>query len=328
MIHTLCPGCLTVSRVRAAELNAEGGLLHCARCGLAYPAAGQLFDAALDAQAARLVRERQAREADAAEAARVEVRPPGEPEVVAEPVPALLPESEPAREAQVQSAPEWPMSPFAREAPLPSSTRDDWDTFGQPPLEGDIAASVASSAELDAEVRRQLEEALRAELTETPRRRVSGRTWVGLAVAMLLVLVLAGQWLYMQRAWWLDHPQWRPWADRACAVLGCELPLRRDIAQIDLLEREVRDHPRMAEAVLIDARFINRADFVQPYPVFEVELSDLSGRQLALHRFAPEEYLEDPGLIPAGLLPGQPVALRLEVPDPGRQAVSFRMEFR
>jgi hypothetical protein len=283
-----------------------------------------LFDAALDAQAARLVRERQAREAGA-----VEVLPPAEPDaLVAEPVPALQPEPEPVQEAQAQPAPEWPMSPFAREAPLPSDTHDDWDAFGQPPREGDIAAGVASSTELDAEVRRQLGEALRLELAEPPRRRVSGRTWLGLAVLSLLLLALAGQWLYMQRAWWLDHPQWRPWADRACAILGCELPLRRDIARIELLEREVRDHPRRAEAVLIDARFVNRADFVQPFPVFEVEFSDLSGRQLAVHRFAPAEYLRGPGLIPAGLLPGQPVALRLEVPDPGRQAVSFRMEFR
>jgi hypothetical protein len=321
MMVTLCPGCHTVARVQAALLNA--GELQCGRCGLRYAALGQLFDDALEAQAAALAHARAVLPAEVAEhapnaAAAIEAVAAQ----VTEPVPALEPETEPV--ALVAAVPE--LAPLA--AAVAPVTGADWDAFGQPALERDVASSVASSAELDAEVRRQIEEALLAELTEPPRRRVSGRTWLGLAMLLLLMLGLSGYWLYLQRAYWLDHPQWRPWADQACAILGCELPLRRDSSQIELLEREVRDHPRRAEAVLIRASFVNRAPFTQPYPVFEVTFADLSGKQLAVHRFTPEEYLDEPTVIPGGLAPGRSVEVLLDVPDPGRQAVSFQMDFR
>ena len=322
MMVTLCPGCHTVARVQAALLNA--GDLQCGRCGLRYAAMGQLFDDALDAQAAALAHARATLAAAVADQAATTV---GALETVPVPVAAApLAESAPVPEAValVPAVPEV--------APLPAAvapvTGADWDAFGQPALERDVASSVASSAELDAEVRRQIEAALLAELTEPPRRRVSGRTWLGLAMLLLLMLGLSGYWLYLQRAYWLDHPQWRPWADQACAILGCELPLRRDSSQIELLEREVRDHPRRAEAVLIRASFVNRASFPQPYPVFEVTFADLSGKQLAVHRFTPAEYLQEPTVMPGGLAPGRSVEVLLDVPDPGRQAVSFQMDFR
>jgi hypothetical protein len=309
MIFTLCPGCYTVARVQAALLNA--GELQCGRCGLRYAALGQLFDDALEAQAAALA------VTAAAALKTVPVPVAAAPLVAPAPAPAAEPEPEPL------AVPE-----LVAPVPLAPLTGADWDAFGQPPLDRDLASSVASSAELDAEVRRQIEAALLAELTEPARRRVSGRTWLGLVVLLLLMLGLSGYWLYLQRAYWLDHPQWRPWADQACAILGCELPLRRDSSQIELLEREVRDHPRRAEAVLIRASFVNRASFPQPYPVFEVIFSDLVGNTLALHRFAPEDYLEDAAALAAGIASGQTAALRLEVPDPGRRAVSFQMDFR
>lgn len=317
MIYALCPHCHTVARVQAARLNA--GEIHCDRCGQDYAPLGQLYDDALEAQAAALAQTR-------AEAA----TPPAEIPVTAPAAPAPEPEPQP-EETRAEAPPPAAAEPLEAE-PLARPARDvtgaDWDAFGQPPREGDIAASVDSRRDLDSRVKRQIEEALLAELAEPRRPRVAARTWLGLGAALLLLLALAGQWIYTQRDAWLDHPQWRPWADRACELLGCELPLRRDPRQIELLEREVRDHPRLPETVLIRASFTNRADFTQPYPVFEVTFSDLSDRPLAVHRFGPEEYLEDPAGIPVGLAAGQTARVRLEVPDPGRQAVSFRMEFR
>lgn len=316
MIFSLCPSCHTVARVHAARLNA--GELECGRCGQRYAPLGQLFDDVLEAQAAALARPR----------APVAEEQQAVPVPVPEPAPVSVPDAPPPAELEATALQE-PLAPLVAEA-APALRKEvtgaDWDAFGQPPLEGDVAATVASREELDREVRRQIEAALLQDLAE-PSRRVSARTWLGLAAALLLVLALAGQWLYVQRDLWLDHPQWRPWADRACAILGCELPLRRDSRQIELLEREVRDHPRVPEAVLISATFVNRASFPQPYPVFEVAFSDLSGSLLAVRHFTPEEYLQDPGAIPDGLAPGQPTQVRLEVLDPGRQAVSFRMEF-
>lgn len=309
----LCPGCLTVFRIQAAQLNAAAGRIRCAQCGEEYLAAGHLYDQVLDAQAARLarVRERAQVAADELQSA-AETHAPGRDAALDN---AVVPQA--AGHSETVETTSLP--------PLPG---DDWDAFGQPPLEREEPRVTAQTQEdLSESVRLQIEAALMAELEEVPPRRISGRTWLGLAAAVVLVLLLVGQFLYVQRAQWLDDPRWRPWADRLCATLGCQLPLRRDISLIELVEREVRDHPQVEDAVLISATFVNRAPFVQPYPVFEVVFSDLSGTQVAVRRFDPQEYLQDAQTLSAGLIPDQPVHVRLEVLDPGRRAVSFKLEF-
>lgn len=311
-MYVLCPNCLTVFRVHAAELNA--GDLHCTRCGDGFPPAGHLFDGVLDAQAARLARER----------AGIEHTP--EP-IVAE---AGEPAPSPVEDRDLQAPPE------SHEVPVPEVAAmvpaepvgSDWDAFGHPPLERE-APELPEQAqeELSERVRREIEAALRMELDETARPALSPRTWLGLAAAVLLVLVLGGQALYFHRAQWLDDPQWRPWAGNLCNLVGCRLPLRKDLGLIELVEREVRDHPQVKDAVLISATFANQADFPQPYPVFEVGFSDLSGTLVAMRRFDPEEYLEEGVDVERGMRPRQPVHVRLEIMDPGRRAVSFKFDF-
>jgi hypothetical protein len=99
------------------------------------------------------------------------------------------------------------------------------------------------------------------------------------------------------------------------------------VAGLELLERDVRDHPHVKGAVLINATFVNRADFTQPYPVFEVAFSDLSGNPVAVRRFAPREYIGESESLLTGMAPGRPARVQLEVMDPGERAVSFQLEF-
>ena len=146
---------------------------------------------------------------------------------------------------------------------------------------------------------------------------------------LLLLLALAG--LLAQAAWhWraalLELPETAAWAQRLCAELDCRLPPPRDLAQIELLSRDIRQHPARGGALLITATLVNRAPFAQPWPLLEISLSDLTGRGTALRRFAPAEYLE-PGVAAAPMPQGQPRTVVLEVQDPGVDAISFRFEF-
>lgn len=146
------------------------------------------------------------------------------------------------------------------------------------------------------------------------------------AVAVLLVL-LGMQWTYFNRAGLAADPGWRPALERFCGVLRCDLPLRADLSQLTIVERDVRQHPVEASALLINAAFENRADFVQPYPVFEVSFIDLSGNPIAMRRFLPAEYLPEGTDTTAGLPSRKPVQVVLEVQDPGDKAVSFQFGF-
>ena len=156
---------------------------------------------------------------------------------------------------------------------------------------------------------------------------ISRRTWGAAAAVLLLLALLVVQYGYAHRYRLADQPRLRPALELACLGLGCDLPLRHDAGKVEILAREVRDHPEVPDALLINVSFANRADFAQTYPVFEVSFSDFSGTPVAARRFSPEEYLADAHQAHTRLEPGQHASLKLEVLDPGDRAVSFQFEF-
>ena len=158
-------------------------------------------------------------------------------------------------------------------------------------------------------------------------RPVDWRDVAGGAGIGLLLLLLGVQWLYFNRADLAKDADWRPTMEHFCAVLQCDLPLRADVAQIELLERDVRKHPRADDALLINASLVNHAGYTQPYPVFSVSFSNLAGQPVAMRYFRPAEYLWDSAVVAAGMAPGVQVKAVLEIEDPGKEAVSFQLDF-
>jgi predicted Zn finger-like uncharacterized protein len=148
----------------------------------------------------------------------------------------------------------------------------------------------------------------------------------GLAVG-LLVLLLGLQWVYFNRGALAADAGMRPALERFCSILQCNLPLRTDLAQLEIIDRDVRKHPQEDAALLINASIANRAGFTQPYPVFEISFSDTTGKAVAMRRFLPAEYLDAGSETAAGMAPGVPVHIVLEIQDPGDQAVSFQFGF-
>jgi predicted Zn finger-like uncharacterized protein len=187
----------------------------------------------------------------------------------------------------------------------------------------DIPASEESGWEVTAE--------------ERPEGRQPPDSWQKRAVSMgdigsgmaigLLVLLLCVQWVYFKRDLLAADAGLRPTMERFCAVLHCGLPLRADLKQIGIVERDVRKHPTVEDALLINVAIENRAEFVQPYPLFEVRFTDKAGSAVAMRRFKPAEYLGK-GVDPAsGMSPQSTAQVLLEVLDPGTEAVSFQFGF-
>jgi len=105
------------------------------------------------------------------------------------------------------------------------------------------------------------------------------------------------------------------------------LPLRHEPAKLELLSRDIRPHPSVANALIISATLRNDAAFAQAFPAVEISLSDLDENRIAMRRFVPQEYLGDARSIAAGLAPGATAALVFEVADPGKNAVAFEFKF-
>lgn len=143
----------------------------------------------------------------------------------------------------------------------------------------------------------------------------------------LLVLLLAGQWAYFNRADLAMKPTWRPMVERLCSLASCDLPLPVDLDQVTLLNRDVRQHPEVEDALLVNATLVNQAGFTQSYPVLSIRFSDLSGKPVAERRFLPAEYLGAAVRYRDGMAPSSPVQVVLEIEDPGEEAVSFQFDF-
>ena len=156
---------------------------------------------------------------------------------------------------------------------------------------------------------------------------MQGRDFFSISAIGALLVLLGMQWTYFNRAVLAADPGWRPMLAQFCSLLRCDLPLRVDLSQLAIIERDVRQHPAAERALLINAAFENKADFTQPYPVFEVSFIDIAGNPIAMRRFLPAEYLDTELDTAAGLPSHTPVQVVLEVQDPGDKAVSFQFGF-
>lgn len=160
-----------------------------------------------------------------------------------------------------------------------------------------------------------------------PAQRPSRSSLLGWAVAnVVLLLGLCLQLVFVQREAFAQDPTLRRLLDEMCAVAGCELSPLRAVDRIELVRRKVYAHPNVDRALIIDAIFVNNADFPQPYPTLMVSLGDLRGEPLVRRNFSPREYKPELGADPR-MAPGSAVRVTLEVRDPGRGARTFELDF-
>ncbi|MCQ4289096.1 DUF3426 domain-containing protein [Pseudomonas stutzeri] len=203
-------------------------------------------------------------------------------------------------------------------------------------IEPEVAAEPRGDAEQapDRTTRRNREDPL-FELDDEPlqlgweaHRRPWGR-WLGWGLLNLIALLaLAGQYVAYNFDEVSRQDQYRPWLERVCPALGCELPPRVDISQIKSSNLVVRSHPDFAGALVVDAIIYNRASFAQPFPLLEIRFADINGQTLAQRTFKPGEYLSGE-LAGRREMPSQiPIHIALDILDPGAKAVNYSLSFR
>lgn len=152
--------------------------------------------------------------------------------------------------------------------------------------------------------------------------------------AMLIVLVLlllggvASQAVLFRSTELVNQfPQLQPLLTDLCMKLPCRYSGQRAADQIQLVSRDIRQHPKQKNALLIKASIKNTANFAQNYPDILITLSDLSGTVVAQRRFQPKEYLGKLYHPFLQMKPGKPVHIALEVVDPGNAAINFEFTF-
>ncbi len=143
---------------------------------------------------------------------------------------------------------------------------------------------------------------------------------------LLLGAVGIAQAIYYQRYQLIEDPRYQQQVINLCDVLPCAATAFASTEQLRLLERNVFTHPIAGDALMVTGSFTNQAPFAQKLPDMLVSLFDVQGKLIANRLFTPSEYMPDDktrGIIE----PEAIVQFRLEIVDPGTDALTYEFEF-
>lgn len=340
-MYTQCSSCATLFRVSARHLREAQGQVRCCLCHETFSALLTLTETLPPGLSVEALRARSGRPVEAAwsdlepsdpasaagpseealapdeETVDPVAETPVLDEITAEPIVEALPLDEIAADAAAEAS-------ALDEAPPDLETADDdRDLFAQLELPEPAPA--------------------RFEPPPPPRTGTGGTVlWTLASLALIALIVIQyGNYLVSRSVSsppapgeidFVRDPRYRPWFEMLCLVARCELPLLRDLDSVHILQRRVSAPPGEPRALLVRATLVNDANFPQPYPELRLSFLDGNGREQASRWFEPREYLEDPATtaaLAAGMPPKQPVAVRLELVDPGEEtAENFEFDFR
>jgi predicted Zn finger-like uncharacterized protein len=289
---TRCPHCRTRFGVHADHLALAKGQVQCGRCF-------NVFDARVEPTSARVAPVVDPPTSEAADKA--EFIPLLRPAISAEP-----PEAEAKTDPEIETT---------ESVPQNASPEPAWATPEELVTESSSEPSWKDFTEDDPE---QTGMGVLAQVRNDWPRLLGSVALFGL----LLFQVLRAPGVAYVRAHpgtWLTGP--------VCTLAHCELPPRRDLAAVRLLARDVREHPAYRDTLLINATLENAADFAQPYPLVEIRLANNRNQILGQRAFRPDEYLDTAADLAAGMRPGMPVHLRLEVAIRSDEVSNFEFNF-
>ena len=143
---------------------------------------------------------------------------------------------------------------------------------------------------------------------------------------LLLGAIGIAQAVYYQRYQLIENPRYQQQVVNLCRLLPCAESEFASTEQIRMLERNVFTHPVANNALMVTGAFSNQAPFTQQLPDMLISLFDSQGKLIANRRFASSEYLlEDRDR--RVFEPGAKVQFRLEIVDPGTDALTYEFEF-
>lgn len=144
------------------------------------------------------------------------------------------------------------------------------------------------------------------------------------SITLLAALLL--QVAYFERDTLGAHPMLRPLLEQMCAVTGCTVPLPRNPSAIRFLDRDVREHPERAGALLVNITLRSDTPYLQAYPSVQVELTGMGERPVARRRLQPQEYLDSSVDWSSGMPPHTPLQITVEFVAPQEPVFGFRLD--
>jgi len=286
---TTCPECATTFRIGHEQLDARQGMVRCGRCNAvfnAYDALRAEIEAPVETAPAEVAVD---------EGMTIQAMPPisdpagegGLDSVLAETTENASSEALPDHDPDARTAEELPTWLEDREEDKDHSSDDN---------ESLLASAMPENAHRP--VRREIDDIL---LSELPGRasRTGDQAPLGLRIlagtaGFVLALLLAAQLTYFLRApivAWL--PELRRPAGQLCAVIGCDLPLAREIGALRIDASSLETDPEQAAHARLRITFSNRSSQTLEWPHFILKLTDVHNTVMTQRVFRPREYLKE-----------------------------------
>jgi len=144
---------------------------------------------------------------------------------------------------------------------------------------------------------------------------------------LFLITTLMLEYIWFNRNQFNQIPQLQAGIEKLCQHFSCKQMSMRDASKIELLDRNVYSHPKEKNALIIDLTIQNNADFAQPYPVMQVDFSNVRGNVVAARRFFPKDYLHSDVSDNQLIAPNKSIKLSMEIQDPGKSALTYEFSF-
>ncbi len=141
---------------------------------------------------------------------------------------------------------------------------------------------------------------------------------------------IAGLLLFAQFAW-IKFPSlsviepYRSYYAQVCDVFSCRLPELIDRAKIRSTNLVVRSHPKVQNALVVDAVIQNTAKFEQTFPTLDLIFTNNLDKVVSARRLTPKEYLGGELAGRSNMPSLQPVHIAIEIADPGKEAVGYQI---
>ena len=294
-MQTQCPHCDTKFRVTEAQLQAADGIVRCGICNEVF-------------KAIEVVEQHQSSILND-----VAVK-----ESQAEDVAGFTPPSSPLAPQNDQSHPAMDISKRNHFASLPANNEADKDTFD--------FFNEESNKSLEHVVPDQFRDAY------TPAKSSLTITILWSIGTLLLTATLLFEYARINQDQLYKTPRLQIAFNTVCQLIKCKRLSTRAPENIELITRNIFSHPTAKDALMVNVTLKNNASFAQPYPVLQIDFSDIRGNTVVARRFWPNQYLslehqrhtnEHPRLIPANT----EASIALEIQDPGKHAMTYEFNF-
>lgn len=160
-----------------------------------------------------------------------------------------------------------------------------------------------------------------SEIPEPPKQ----SSWMWAVTSVLMFGLLAFQFIKFNTETVLEK---FPQLQVVCGYIDCPVEEEiKDTSAINLVSRDVREHPQFKNVLLVNATLMSNAESRQPFPKLQLDLYDKVGRSIGGRQFAPNEYLDSSVDLEVGMKPELPVHIVLEVIGSAEEASSFEFTF-